>query len=460
MAADVKIMKEEIQKMNIIAAAASRSKEMKEEKESTGPGSATTAVTILDAANQAEEVASKPPIQLTTADFIFALRLAMKEMAEDQIKLSSDLVKPINRDSIAAPGTTIISKVNVLEDSSIDEEETRKKIAAVTTNKIDNIKGDDEIFKKGCGALMMYVGNVLGNPSLPRYRKISSSNVSFKSLVQNLKGHDKVLKSVGFKMNGSGSSSGFEWIWYSEANQVDSSTIVTVENGSNKEEKKIASIPTTTSNSQAGKPINDAARTEILTECMRLLEIGKKEGSVILITDLESKLENNLSSTVINTILPSIEEDSKSISNVTLTFAQNVPKVNIPNSPNAVNKIDNDHKSSVEIVSSKIIEIPPGAKYSSMNTSISTSVLDSSIKSSTGDKSLPSVPLGYTPLGFTPKYDGPVEETLDPNSSNLSDTVLDDTPLRFDVPPPIPLAMKFSDVSILNVTGVHSHDLQ
>ena len=355
-------------------------------------------------------------------------------MAEDQIKLSSDVVKPINRDSIAALGTTIISKVNVLEDSSIDEEETRKKIAALTTNKIDNIKGDDEIFKKGCGALMMYVGNVLGNPSLPRYRKISSSNVSFKSLVQNLKGHDKVLKSVGFKMNGSGSSSGFEWIWYSEANQVDSSTIVTVENGSNKEEKKIAPIPTTTSNSQAGKPINDAARTEILTECMRLLEIGKKEGSAILITDLESKLENNLISTVINTILPSIEEDSKSNSNVTLTFAQNVSIVNTPNSPNAVNKI--------------------------ANTSISPSVLDSSIKSSTGDKSLPSVPLGYTPLGFTPKYDGPVEETLDPNSSNLSDTVVDDTPLRFDVPAPIPLAMKFSDVSMVIVTGIYSYDLQ
>ena len=104
MAADVKIMKEEIQKMNIIAAAASRSKEKKEEKESTGPGSATTAVTILDAGNQAEEVASKPHIQLTAADFILALRLAMKEMAEDQSKLSSDVVKPINSDSIAAPG--------------------------------------------------------------------------------------------------------------------------------------------------------------------------------------------------------------------------------------------------------------------------------------------------------------------------------------------------------------------
>ena len=109
MAADVKIMKEEIQKMNIIAAAASRSKEKKEEKESTGPGSATTAVTILDAGNQAEEVVSKPHVQLTTADFLLALRLAIKEMAEDQIKLSSDVEKTESSNSITA-GTTTISK--------------------------------------------------------------------------------------------------------------------------------------------------------------------------------------------------------------------------------------------------------------------------------------------------------------------------------------------------------------
>ena len=434
MAEDVKIMKEEIQKMNMIAAATSRSKEKKEVGESIGPESSTSVTMTsqsLDDGNQAEEVVSKPHVQLTTADFLLALRLAIKEMAEDQIKLSSDVEKTESSNSFTA-GTTTISK-----DDSISEEEKRQKVAAEAVNQMNNLKRDDEIFKKGCGALMMYVGNVLGNPSLPRYRKISTSNVSFKSLVQNLKGHDNVLKSVGFKKNGSGTSSGFEWFWNTEPNQVDSVAVVTGEKESNKEEKKI--LLTTTNNSQAGKPINDAARTEILTECMRLLEIGKKEGSSILLTDLESKLESHPSVTVISTILPSIEVVSKSLSSDTITTPQNVSIVNIPNCPNATNKSDNSHKSSVEIA----IKLPLGIEHSSIDPSVSTTVLDSTANISMCGKSLP-----IDPLGFTPRYDGLVEKTLDLNSSNQPDSVLDDTPLLFDVPAPVPLAMKFSDVSI------------
>jgi hypothetical protein len=52
---------------------------------------------------------------------------------------------------------------------------------------------DEEVYKLGCGTLMMYVSKVLEQPSVPRYRKIATSNASYKSIVLPLEGHIEVL---------------------------------------------------------------------------------------------------------------------------------------------------------------------------------------------------------------------------------------------------------------------------
>eukprot|EP01041_Mallomonas_annulata_P011167 gene11167-23335_t len=76
-----------------------------------------------------------------------------------------------------------------------------------------NISND--MLKKGCEMLRMYLSNILEYPDIPRYRKIITSNQSFKTLVSPLSGHVAFLCSVGFihrkTSSGVGASSYFEW---------------------------------------------------------------------------------------------------------------------------------------------------------------------------------------------------------------------------------------------------------
>lgn len=68
---------------------------------------------------------------------------------------------------------------------------------------------DPDAIKKCCGALVMYVTMLLEHPDTPRYRKIAVSNDSFKSNVQPVEGHEKVLESIGFERRGLY----YEWTW-------------------------------------------------------------------------------------------------------------------------------------------------------------------------------------------------------------------------------------------------------
>lgn len=68
---------------------------------------------------------------------------------------------------------------------------------------------DPDAMKKCCVALAMYVTMLLEHPDTPRYRKIATSNDSFKSNVQPVEGHEKVLESIGFERRGLY----YEWTW-------------------------------------------------------------------------------------------------------------------------------------------------------------------------------------------------------------------------------------------------------
>lgn len=57
-------------------------------------------------------------------------------------------------------------------------------------------------------SLHLYINNIVENINVPRYRKISTTNNSYKSNVQPLEGHDKLLEVLGFTLNGST----YEWI--------------------------------------------------------------------------------------------------------------------------------------------------------------------------------------------------------------------------------------------------------
>ena len=53
----------------------------------------------------------------------------------------------------------------------------------------------------------MYITKLVEQPTVPRYRRISTTNQTYKTLIAPLKGHDEFLKAVGFSKKGMC----FEW---------------------------------------------------------------------------------------------------------------------------------------------------------------------------------------------------------------------------------------------------------
>lgn len=104
----------------------------------------------------------------------------------------------------SCPRATTISTAQRLEEISV----------AVKTLGTDSkgIPTEQKLLTAGCGALIMYLKNILEHPDVPRYRKIITSNQNFKSLVQPLENYVAVLHSVGFVQKTPGS---FEWAWVS-----------------------------------------------------------------------------------------------------------------------------------------------------------------------------------------------------------------------------------------------------
>ena len=48
------------------------------------------------------------------------------------------------------------------------------------------------------GALIMYLSKILEQPSIPRYRRITVANQTFKTMIAPVVGHDELLQSLGF----------------------------------------------------------------------------------------------------------------------------------------------------------------------------------------------------------------------------------------------------------------------
>ena len=433
MAADVKIMKEEIQKMSAAAAVALRLKEKKAEEESKGPATAVATTNDIIDANSVEEVVNKSPdIQLTTADFLLALRLAMRHMAGGQEATSFNIEK-------------IKGSTNATVESALTAK-TPMKLGEDGKANIDdqNVIENDENFRKGCGALMMYVGKVLENPSLPRYRKISTSNVSFKSLVLNVKGHADVLGAVGFKTTGSGSSSCFEWIWNTESDHADKKANINSEKESSKVEKLITSVATNPNGT--GKPSSDSSRTEILSECMRLLGIGKNEGSEVLLIDLKEKLQAMLDPPVVSST-PSALEETISNLNKTCCTSQTTETTNIQSDENIIKKSDASNINGV-------------GENNNVENVTDTPIL--TLKSATPvcPPLTTSACCELKPLGPLVPIPGPevLEEVLGSVSNQSSDPILQDMSSLSVLP--APSTLRFSDVSTLTLIYLNSDVLK
>lgn len=126
-----------------------------------------------------------------------------------------------------------------------------KNQSLINENNTINIPGsapanslDWSIMQRGCGALIMYINNLRNQPNVPRYRRISTANSSFKSQVAPLLGHEKILHALGFQKKGSQ----FEWTWeFSNDNSATDSSEGNSNSSSNSNGRANPSMPGTPS---------------------------------------------------------------------------------------------------------------------------------------------------------------------------------------------------------------------
>lgn len=73
-----------------------------------------------------------------------------------------------------------------------------------------------------CDMLLMFINNVSKHPDLPRYKRIPTNNANYKTLLATTAGHKRLLRSVGFDLQGNG----WEWTWdpSSKSNEAPSSS--------------------------------------------------------------------------------------------------------------------------------------------------------------------------------------------------------------------------------------------
>lgn len=71
-------------------------------------------------------------------------------------------------------------------------------------------------FAPACDLLLMYLNNVVKNPTVPRYRRISTTNNSYMKTLSVVQGHEAVLATVGFVRKAE--SNHFEYEWHSLCN--------------------------------------------------------------------------------------------------------------------------------------------------------------------------------------------------------------------------------------------------
>lgn len=86
--------------------------------------------------------------------------------------------------------------------------------------------------------LSMFIKNVLKNPDSPRFRKISTSNANYKTMLGNLLGYQRILTAVGFVLKGTA----WEWEWADDGNHgtIDTRT-PGVRSGDDKPKPELAS---------------------------------------------------------------------------------------------------------------------------------------------------------------------------------------------------------------------------
>lgn len=155
-------------------------------------------------------------------------------------------------------------------DQAIDEKDTDE-----TTAPSVPVSAEVEV---ACDLLIMYVGNVLRSPTVPRYRKISTQNSSFRTNLLKIEHHEALLHAVGFERPNGDKATHYEWQWWQQPANP------------NSEETRASSGSSNTTSTET--PDNETAKL-VLQDCIDLLNAckqGRERFGIVLLAKRQSLL--------------------------------------------------------------------------------------------------------------------------------------------------------------------------
>ena len=104
--------------------------------------------------------------------------------------------------------TDYLERVDHVPELEEYEAIVKQKVQAMQYDKEFESASSSGSISGSIGALLMYIAKLVEQPTVPRYRRISVTNQTYKTLIAPLKGHDEFLKAVGFSKKGTC----FEWM--------------------------------------------------------------------------------------------------------------------------------------------------------------------------------------------------------------------------------------------------------
>jgi hypothetical protein len=175
------------------------------------------------------------------------------------------------------------------EPISVELRQQRIHEAITNMQEMSKNRSASEDIKKCCSVLIMYFSMLLDQPDIPRYRKIAVNNDSFKSSVQTVEGHDKLLESAGFERRGLY----YEWTWF----------------------------PSSSSSLTPINEIDKESRVLLLKWILSALEMVKANGAEAKLPEFDSGEKPTSEISTVNPLLQEQAQDSAIADNLT-TFEE------------------------------------------------------------------------------------------------------------------------------------------
>ena len=213
---------------------------------------------------------------------------------------------------------------------------------------LDKVKDEGALSSKdidGINLILLFLQNILKQPNNPRYRRLSTQNTSYKTSLQSLPSHRRVLEAVGFQQAGSY----FEWRWSSLLD--DSASPLPASSSSSSAPNILSPLSPSGGGEADGQPERQMV-LPLLGEAVELLSALKEGGRERFFAVLASQRDRRESLSAAPALAPAPVASSKPADDV-------APKIEPP--PSAAN---NNNPSSSSNPSNPGLSNPsPGGSY-------------------------------------------------------------------------------------------------